>query len=104
MRNVWYVAVNDGVAVVKSRDYDIIEDYCAIKNDEGAAESAEEYGYELGSPNSYWQNGYDGGFYDIGKVKVTDKDNLLIITRESGDYDITKDELEDVEEITEDDI
>ena len=99
MKKEWYVAVNDGCAVAKSHDYELIEDYCATKNDEGAAESAEEYGYELGSPNSYWQNGYDGGFYDIGKIVKTRDGSLLIETRESGDFDITEEELKSVKEL-----
>lgn len=99
--DIWYVAVNDGQAMVKSHDLVLIEDYCDIKNEEGAEESAREYDYDIGSDASYWQNGYDGGFYDVGKVIMTPKGELLLVTRNDGDYDITKEELEDVKEITE---
>lgn len=92
--NVWYVAVNDGTVVGRSRSLKMVEDFVEEQNDKGAADIADEYDYEPGSWQSYYQNGYDGGFYDVGKVVVEkDKEDLLISLVEGGDLDITKEEL-----------
>lgn len=92
--NVWYVVVNNDVLIGKSRNLETAEDFAEEQNYKGAAESADEYGYEPGSWESHYQNGYDGGFYDIGKVIVEkDKEDLLISLAEGGDLDITKEEL-----------
>lgn len=94
-QDVWYVAVNEGRIVAKHREADVVEDFIDAKNEEEAEESASEYNYMPGSPYAYWQNGYDGGFYDLGKVVMTSEDTLVVVTRETGDYDIDIEELED---------
>jgi hypothetical protein len=96
----WYLVINDGCVVVKSEEKAVAEQYADEMNDTGAEESADEYGYESGSPESYYQNGYDGGFHEVERVKVPRgaDENMEI---DAGSYSFTVEDINSAPEIDE---
>ncbi len=65
-----FIAVNDGAIKAVFREQEEVEYYVERMNCQGAAQSAAEYGYEIGSDESYYQNGYDGGVYFWGMAEI----------------------------------
>lgn len=96
----WYLVINDGSIVAKSDDKLVAEQYAEEMNDLGAEESANEYGYEPGSPETYYQNGYDGGYHEVERVRIiSDLDDDTEI--DAGSYSFTVDEIRSAQEIDE---
>lgn len=97
---VWYLVINDGRIVAKSDDELVAEQYAEERNDAGAEESADEFGYESGSSESYYQNGYDGGFHEVERVKIprgVDEDTEI----DAGSYGFTVEDINSAPEIDE---
>ena len=95
---IWYLVINDGCIVAKSEDKLVAEQYAEERNDAGAEESADEFGYEHGSPESYYQNGYDGGYHEVEMVKIPSK---VSEDMEIGSYSFSIDDIESAPEIDE---
>jgi len=85
----WYIVINDGNIITKSRDEDVAKAFAEEQNELGAEDSAEEYGYDPDSPAAAYQNGYDGGLHEVERVVIpVDADDELEIDAGSTSYTV----------------
>ena len=70
-----YPVVCDGNIVKTFLNRDDAEKYAEEMNDKGAAKIAKADNRDEVTSDDYFQNGYDGGFHDVGECKIPANEN-----------------------------
>ena len=110
MSNQIYLAINGDEVKFASYEKSDVDEYIDVMNYRAIQEASDEYGYDLESENGYedaqYQAGYDGGLYEDAVVNsdALDEDDEITVNYDSGEIEISSDELSELLEISIDDV